>query len=117
VSHPEPKLLYERVLQLDVVSISVILESGDAKQVADALYSATRYQSDWRWLQNECIRRLTDPEVLVRWAAAICLGDLAWFRRFPVDRDLIISALEAASLDPEIADPATDSLSLVREFA
>jgi hypothetical protein len=83
--------------------------------VASALYAASRYESDWEWVQNECLKRLTSPNLRVRWAAATALGDLA-FRRFPLEKDRVILALERAALDLEIADPALVSRDMVREF-
>jgi hypothetical protein len=108
-------LIYEPVFPRDRAELEKLLRSFDWSDVADALYSASRYESDWHWVQGECLKRLSDPVVSVRWAAATCLGDLA-FRRFPLDKELVIRALEKASLDLEIADPSLFSLGMVKEF-
>jgi hypothetical protein len=112
----DSSLRYEPVHRIGKPEIEVLLKSDDAADVARALYSATRYEQDWRWIQTECIRRLASSDLSVRWAAATCLGDLA-FRRFPLDVGLVIPALEAASREDAIADPALYSLSMVKEFA
>ena len=92
------------------------LESSDPEVVANALYSATRSDEDTKWLETECLKRLTSGELKVRWAAATCLGDLAFFRR-PLDAKKGIPALEAAIEDPTICDPASFSLSMVKQFS
>ena len=107
---------YQVTPELSRAEIEHLLKSTDPSQVADALYSAARFESDWRWVQSECLNRLDNSEVAIRWAAVTCLGDLA-FRRFPVDRDIVVPALEAASRDVAIADPALFSLRMIKEFA
>jgi hypothetical protein len=92
------------------------LESSNPEVVANALYSATRSEEDPKWLESECLKRLTSAELKIRWAAATCLGDLALFRR-PLDAKKVIPALEAAIEDPTISDPASFSLTMVRQFS
>lgn len=110
------ELKYEAVLAHDRAELERMLQGSDPSEVGSALYAASRYEQDWRWVQDECLRRLTHPNLYVRWAAATCLGDLA-FRRFPMERDRVIAELESATLDPTIADPTSVSLNMVREFA
>ena len=92
------------------------MESSDPEVVANALYAASRSDEDTKWLESECLKRLTSAELKIRWAAATCLGDLAFFRR-PLDVKKVIPALEAAIDDPTISDPASFSLSMVRQFS
>jgi hypothetical protein len=92
------------------------LESSDPEVLANALYSASRSGEDTKWLESECLKRLTSAELKIRWAAATCLGDLALFRR-PLDVKKVIPALEAATKDPTISDPASFSLSMVKQFS
>lgn len=91
------------------------LESGDPESIAKALYAASKYDGDWKWVQDQCLKCLNSPEASVRWAAATCLGDLAFIRR-PLDVLVVVPALERATKDPKIADPATFSLSMIRQF-
>ncbi|SRR6266404_4097643 len=91
------------------------LESNDPEAVATALYSASKYDEDWKWVQDQCLKFLNSPEVRVRWAAATCLGDLAFLRR-PLEVQAVLSALEQAAQDSQIADPAKFSISMVRQF-
>jgi hypothetical protein len=96
----------------DLISM---LASDDPQAVAKALYSATRFEQDWKWVQDQCLHFLRSPDLPARWAAATCLGDLAFFRR-PLELKVVLPALEAAVNDPEIAGPAEFSLSMVRQF-
>ena len=106
---------YEPIHPIGKEELEDLLESGDAESVARALYAATRYEGDWRWVEDHCLKCLKSPEVLVRWAAATCFGDLALMRR-PLKVDFVVAALENALKDPEIAEPAGISLSMVKQF-
>ncbi len=108
-------LKYEPVFPVARVELVRQLESNDPKAIADALYSATRYDDDWKWVQDICLRNLTSAAVPVRWAAATCLGDLALLRR-PLDFVIVVAALESAAKDSQISDPANFSLSMVKQF-
>lgn len=109
-------LRYEPVHPLPKAELIRQLASGDPEVVSKALYAAAKYEEDSSWVQHECLEGLKSPYVSIRWAAATCLGDLAFMRR-PLDTDLVVSALEQASQDPEIADPAGFSLNMVRQFS
>ena len=111
------ELKYEEVRSLTRTELLSHLQSSDPKIVANALYSATKYEQDLAWVQRQCLEKLNSDEILVRWAAATCLGDLAFWRRFQGNIDLVLSALKLAEHDPQIADSARFSLSLVNQAA
>jgi hypothetical protein len=108
-------LRYEPVNPATKAELIERLKSQDPRVVADALHAATRREGDWEWAQDLCVEGLRSPEVAVRWAAATCLGDLAFDRR-PLDLKVVLPALELAVKDPLISDPAKFSLSMVRQF-
>lgn len=108
------KFRYEPVKPATRTELIGQLESGDPAAVANALYSATKYEEDWKWVEDECLKYLESPDSSVRWAAATCLGDLAFFWR-PVDIPTVVPALARAIKDPKIADPAAFSLSMLRQ--
>jgi len=108
-------LKYESVPALSRAELVHRLESSDPRAVASALYAATRHEQDRKWVQDQCLKGLTSTEPAIRWAAATCMGDLALFRSFPVEFEIVIPALERAAQDPSIADPASLSLSMVRQ--
>lgn len=105
----------EDVELLSKEQIVARLANADPNVVASALYSATRWEPDWQWVQQICLEHLVSPHIPIRWAAATCLGDLAFLRR-PLDCNLVIPALMAAVEDPAISDPAGFSLSMVKQF-
>ena len=74
-----------------------------------------KFDADRAWVQEQCLGFAKHQSVEVRWAAVACLGDLAFLRR-PLDLVAVIPVLEGALTDPEIADPARFSLSLVKQF-
>jgi HEAT repeat len=106
---------YEPVYPLTRDELTSQLESGEPQVVASALHAASKYDEDWKWVQDQCLRFLNSPDVSVRWAAATCLGDLAFLRR-PLDVPVVLSALEQALQDSQIADPVNISISMVRQF-
>jgi hypothetical protein len=107
---------YERVAPINREQARRALERADPEVVASALYAAARSDEGTQWLEEECLKRLAFPELRIRWAAATCLGDLAFFRR-PLDVNKVIPALEAAAEDPTISEAARFSLSMVRQFS
>ncbi len=108
-------LKYEDVERLPKKELITRLTNANPDVVAGALYSATRWDPDWQWVQQLCLENLGSPHLPIRWAAATCLGDLAFFRR-PLDCDIVVPALTAATADPTISDPAAFSLSMVKQF-
>lgn len=91
------------------------LESGDPESIANALYAASKYDEDWKWVQDQCLRFLNSPDIPVRWAAATCLGDLAFLRR-PLEVQIVLAALEQAAKDSQIEDPARFSISMLKQI-
>jgi hypothetical protein len=112
---PMSNFKYEAVQPATRSELISQLENGDPQKVARALYSASKYDPDWKWVQDQCLKCLNSPEVSVRWAAATCLGDLAFLQR-PLEIQIVLPALENATKDPKIADPAKFSLNMVKQF-
>jgi hypothetical protein len=106
---------YQAVKLLPHAELIEELNSGIPDRIATALYSASRFDNDWDWVQEQCLNNVAHESVRVRWAAVTCLGDLASFKR-PLKLNTVVPALERALADPEIADPAAFSLSMVKQF-
>ena len=109
-------LNYQPVESLSDARLLEDLQSGDPARIANALYSAVRFCDDSKWTQDHCIAFLTSPHVSVRWAAATCLGDLAFLRK-SINAQIALDALIKAQEDQSIADPVSFSISLVNQFA
>lgn len=104
---------YEPVEQRTREQMEAMLLSGDAKQVAKALWSATYYDPDWRWVQAQCLYYLTHADLWLRRNAATCLGLLATFHK-KLDTQVVVPALQKAAEDPEVKPWAEDSLGDIR---
>ena len=104
-------LRYQPIFRIAKDQLVSDLESDNPQTVANALYAATKYEEGTAWVQSQCLSKLTSPQVVVRWAAATCLGDLAFLRR-PLDTRVVIRALELAKEDPTRADPASFRLKI-----
>ena len=109
-------LRYEEVGFVPHEALRREVESGDPERISKALCSASRYEDDWRWVQDQCISFLKSEHASVRWTAATCLGDLAMYRR-PIDAMKVHEALLDAVNDPVVASPAQFSIELVKQFA
>jgi hypothetical protein len=90
-----------------------MLLSADAEQIREALWSATYYDPDWRWVQGQCLFFLTHTDLWVRRNAATCLGLLAVFHN-KLDVEVVIPALERAAQEAEVKPFAEDSLADIR---
>ena len=107
-------LKYVPVEPHDRATLLYRLASKDPDEVAEALYSATYHDPDWKWVQGWCLTYLKSEHVGVRWAAT-CLGDLAMFHK-RLDLDLVLAALHEAAGDSAIASSVEDSLSYINQF-
>jgi hypothetical protein len=105
---------YEKVLHMSREELESALASRDSERIRAALYSAAWYESDWRWTQNHCLGFLSNPDHLVRWAAALSLGYIAHFQKH-LDLDLVIPALLQAQDDPAIRSTVGDSLEMIAQ--
>ena len=105
---------YEPVESLPREEILRLLDSGDESCICAALYSATYHDSDWRWVQAQCLRLLTHPSPQVRWAAATCLGDMAVFHH-QLDLEVVLPALHQALNDQAIRSTVEDSLDQIHQ--
>jgi hypothetical protein len=99
----------------DRATLEYSLASKDPNEIANALYSATRHDPDWKWVQGYCLTFLDSAYAQVRWVAATCLGDLATIHR-RMDLDLVLPALQKAARDPLTAYAAEESLSNIKHF-
>jgi hypothetical protein len=90
------------------------LASNDSEQIRSALYSASWYECDWRWTQENCLIFLRHRDPLVRWAAALSLGYIAQFHKH-LDLDKVLPALHEAHADPAIRSTVGDSLDMIAQ--
>jgi hypothetical protein len=53
---------YSTPPRLSRMQATADLASADSRKCVDALLSLALYDSDWRWVQDQCPRLLADPE-------------------------------------------------------
>jgi hypothetical protein len=104
---------YKPVVERTREEVEEMLRSNLPEQISEALWSATYYDPEWRWVQSHCLTSLTHADVWVRRNAALCLGLLAVLRR-ELDLAVVLPALHKAAEDPEVRPWVEDSLSDIR---
>ena len=109
---PDPK--YVPVEQMSRAEIMRALAGDDPERISGALYSATYYDPEWRWVQDECLKFLKHSDVRVRWADATCLGDLAMFHKV-LDLPRVLPEMFEAAHEDAIRDAAEFSISLIKQ--
>ena len=107
--------VYEEPLPIARDEAETIFRSQDRRAISDALVRVTFHDSDWRWVQDWCLRfaEHSDPEL--RGVAATCLGHLARIHR-TLDWDKVILALERLRADRAVGGQAEDALADIRRF-
>jgi hypothetical protein len=89
--------------------------AGDPVQVRVALYSTAKFEPDWAWTQQQCLRFLVHEDYLVRWAAALSLGYIALYQR-RLDLSAVLPELYASKADARISSIVEDSLDTIRQY-
>jgi hypothetical protein len=102
-------LKYKEVKRMTREEILEALASQKPERIQTALWSAANFDQDWRWVQDQCLRYLTFPDLWVRRSAATCLGILAVFHK-KLDVERVIPKLEDAGRDEEVRPFVQDSL-------
>lgn len=93
----------------------MLLRSGDGTEVADALLSAACYDTDWKWVQGQCIIFSRHEDRIVRSVSATCFGHLARIHR-QLDLELVLQRLVEMRSDPQVAAAAEDALADIKFF-
>jgi hypothetical protein len=59
-------LKYKNVKRMTRDEILEAFNSQAPERIQDALWSAAYFDQDWRWVQDQCLRYLTFPDLWVR---------------------------------------------------
>jgi len=106
---------YEEVLPISRELAELALRTDDEHARIDALLRLAYHDTDWTWVQDQCLRYLDDPNAGVRGMAALCLGHLARIhRRLDVDR--VLPILHGLESDPQIGWRVQDALDDIEVF-
>lgn len=85
------------------------LHSPDPAEACDALLAIALHDSDWRWVQDQCLRSLRHPDEQVRALAVTCLGHVARIHR-RLDLDRVLPVLAELQTDPALTGRVEDAL-------
>jgi hypothetical protein len=85
------------------------LLSDDLESIFDVLSWITYYHSDWRWVQDWCLKFLDHSNLDVRGLATTCLADLALLHK-ALDTGKVVPRLQQLLDDPEVQDRAEAAL-------
>jgi len=106
---------YEDVQAIDREAAERAFASGEPALVTRALVALALHERDWRWVQNQALSRLSDPNPEIRGTAATCLGHLA--RLHGASDHHVKEALEQLVGDPLIAGRVEDALDDIQQYA
>ncbi len=73
-------------------SAEVVFSSGNEDEICYALVSLAFHESDWLWVQNQCLYFLENGNKNIAGVAATCLGHLARIHR-KIEKDKVMAAL------------------------
>ncbi len=68
---------YQAITPLDKAEAGERLLSGDTEAIVYGLLGAVEGVDDWRWVQDQCLRFVTNPREDVARVAVMCLGHIA----------------------------------------
>jgi HEAT repeats len=85
------------------------LLSDDLESIFDVLNWITYYHSDWKWVQDWCLRFLEHPNPEIRANAVTCLADLAHLH-LQLDAKKVIPQLQQLLDDPDVKNRSEDAL-------
>jgi hypothetical protein len=109
------ELRYEQFYHQSRQELAKALASGNPAEIRGALYSAAKYESDWEWTQEQCLKYLVHANGDVRWAAALSLGFIAVYQG-KLDLPKVLPELHAARKDNLIAQAVEDSLEMIQQY-
>jgi hypothetical protein len=106
---------YKAVVERSRSEIEMLLRGGDGAEIADALLSASYYDSDWKWVQGQCLAFSRHEDQNVRWISATCFGHLARIHR-QLDLELVLQRLVEMRSDPLVRAAAEDAIEDIKFF-
>jgi hypothetical protein len=106
---------YHEIFPMSRSELERLIDSGNDSAIIQGLLSAAYYDPDWRWVQNLCLRFLSNPDNGIRSNATMCLGHLARIHG-QLDIEIVMPRLRELLSDPSIAPSAEDALEDIKLF-
>jgi hypothetical protein len=109
-----PERTYQEFYPQSREELLSALASDDTEKIRGALFTAAKYEPDWRWTQAQCLKFLDHANYMVRWAAALSLGFTAVYQG-ELDLAEVLPKLHTAKDDILIASVVDDSLEMIQQ--
>jgi hypothetical protein len=106
---------YQEIAPVSHADAEAIFSSGDAELTARALIALGLHDRDWKWVQGQCLRLLSDPSEVVVSAAILALGHTARVNQ-ALDRDTVVTAIGSLAADARYAGKVQDALDDIAMF-
>ena len=102
-------MYYKDVLPITRQEAEEAFSTGNVEKTCDALVRLSYHESDWKWVQSQCLRFGKNPHSEIRGVVATCIGHLARIHGV-LDIETVHPLLEELLSDPEISGRAQDAL-------
>ena len=109
------KNLYKEPVPISRAEAQLAFSSGKPQKICDALVRVTFNEPDWRWVQDECLRFIDNPNPDVRGLAVTCIGHIARIHGH-LDTERVIERLKRIGKDDEIYGRVEDALDDIKTF-
>jgi hypothetical protein len=106
---------YEHIAFVSHADAEAALESGNLELMARTLIALGLHDSDWRWVQQQCLRFLSHSSEIVVSAAVLSLAHTARVNQ-SIDKDVVVPALQALVADSRYAGKIQDALDDIDVF-
>jgi hypothetical protein len=107
---------YKETLPISPEEAKENLESDDPTRINDALIRLTYHNSDWQWVQDQCLQLLNNSDSVVKGLAVSCLGHLARIHK-TIDAAKVLPVLNSLLNDPDLGGRAEDAIDDIEMFA
>jgi hypothetical protein len=108
-------MTFEQPKQMSREAALTAIQGSEPNRRIDGILSLALYDSDWKWVQSQCLALLTDADPDIVNTAILGLGHVARLRRH-LDLDLVIPALESLRNDPRFSGRVADTLDDIAVF-
>jgi hypothetical protein len=106
---------YDQVEPIAQAVAEEIFTSGDTIMICKALVAVTYHNDDWKWVQDTCLKFLSDENLEVSGVAATCLGHLARIHG-KLEKTKVVNALRRRLGNSGISGRIEDALDDIQMF-
>ena len=107
---------YEQPSKISRAEAEAELSSLDSNRISEALVRLALWDSDWRWVQNQCLYWIQHGDTDVSGTALTCLGHLARIHGI-LDLGAVLPIIRHAIKREELTGRAEDALSDILTYA